>query len=79
MDCDVIMIGAGVSGLACAQVMASADKTARVLERSRGVGGRCATRRIDGQPVDHGPVFLHGESPEFLAALRATPGPWREG
>jgi renalase len=76
---DVLIIGAGVSGLACAKVLASAGRQVRVIERSRGVGGRCATRRVDGQPVDHGQVFLHGQSPEFLAALRETPGPWREG
>jgi renalase len=76
---DVIIIGAGVAGLACGQVAAAAGKKVRVLERSRGVGGRCATRRIDGQSVDHGLVFLHGQSPEFLAALREVPGPWREG
>lgn len=76
---DVLVIGAGVSGLVCAKVIASAGKRVRVLERSRGVGGRCATRRVDGQPVDHGQVFLHGDSADFLAALRETPGVWREG
>jgi renalase len=76
---DVLIIGAGVAGLACAQAAASAGRKVRVLERSRGVGGRCATRRIDGQPVDHGLVFLHGQSPEFLTALQDVPGPWRQG
>jgi renalase len=76
---DVLILGAGVAGLCCAQVAAAAGKKVRVIERSRGLGGRCATRRIDGQPVDHGLVFLHGQSPDFLAALRAVPGPWREG
>lgn len=75
---DVIIVGAGVAGLTCARVLASAGKKVRVVERSRGVGGRCATRRIDGQPVDHGPAFLHGKSPEFLAALREVPGHWRD-
>lgn len=79
MISDALILGAGGAGLCCAQVAAAAGKKVRVLERSRGVGGRCATRRIDGQPVDHGLVFLHGQSPDFLAALRAVPGPWREG
>jgi predicted NAD/FAD-dependent oxidoreductase len=76
---DIVIIGAGISGLACAKVLAAAGKTVRVIERSRGLGGRCATRRVEGQPVDHGLVFVHGESPEFLAALREAPGPWLEG
>jgi renalase len=79
MTSDVLIVGAGIAGLSCAKVLASAGKTVRVVERSRGVGGRCATRRIDGQPVDHGSVFLHGSSPEFLSALREVPGRWCDG
>ena len=76
---DVLIVGAGVAGLACAKVLVQAGKTVRLLERSRGVGGRCATRRIEGQPVDHGLVFLHGQSSDFLAALREVPGQWLNG
>ena len=79
MTSDVLIVGAGIAGLSCAKVLADAGKTVRLVERARGVGGRCATRRIDGQPVDHGLVFLHGQSPEFLAALRAVPGRWCDG
>jgi predicted NAD/FAD-dependent oxidoreductase len=79
MTSDVLIVGAGVAGLSCAKVLASAGKKVCVVERSRGVGGRCATRRIDGQPVDHGLAFLHGKSPELLAALREVPGRWRDG
>lgn len=43
--------------------------TVELLEKSRGVGGRCHTRRIEGQPVDMGVTFLHGEHPVFLDAL----------
>lgn len=50
-----------------------------VLERSRGVGGRCATRRVDGQPVDHGLVFLHGSDPALVEALRAVPATHLDG
>jgi predicted NAD/FAD-dependent oxidoreductase len=76
---DVLIIGAGVAGLACARVAAAAGRKVRVIERARGVGGRCATRRIEDQPVDHGLVFIHGRSPEFRAALSEVPGPWRDG
>lgn len=70
---DVIVIGSGVSGLSAARTLAAAGKKILVLERSRGVGGRCATRRVDGQPVDHGVAFLHGRDPAFLAELQAVP------
>jgi len=75
---DVIIVGAGVAGLSCAKVLSGAGKQVRLLERSRGVGGRCATRRVDGQPVDHGLVFVHGRDPEFLEVLRGVPGRWLE-
>ena len=70
---DVIVVGAGISGLALAREMRSRGLAPVVLERARGVGGRCATRRIDGQPVDHGVAFLHGRTPRFLEALDGVP------
>jgi renalase len=75
---DVLIVGAGVSGLSCAKVLVAAGKKVCLLERSRGVGGRCATRRVEGQSVDHGLVFFHGRDPDFLEALRDVPGHWLE-
>lgn len=76
---DVVVVGAGVAGLSCARALSEAGKQVRVLERARGVGGRCATRRVDGQPVDHGVAFLHGSTPAFVAALDAVPGARLDG
>jgi len=67
---EVVVVGGGVSGLACAQALRAAGRPVVVLERARGVGGRCATRRLGEQPLDHGVAFLHGRDPSFLAALR---------
>lgn len=66
---DVVVVGAGVAGLALARELRARGRVALVLERARGVGGRCATRRVEGQPVDHGVAFLHGRDPRFLAEL----------
>lgn len=66
---DLVVVGAGIAGLSCARAAASAGLRTVVLERSAGVGGRCATRRVEGQPVDHGLSFLHGSVAEFLEAL----------
>jgi len=66
----VLVIGAGVAGLACARALADAGRWPVVLEKSRGVGGRCATRRLLGQPVDHGVSFLHATTPAFAGVLR---------
>ncbi|HVP67064.1 MAG TPA: FAD-dependent oxidoreductase [Anaeromyxobacteraceae bacterium] len=69
----VLVIGAGVAGLSCARELVSAGRRVAVLDRARGVGGRCATRRVAEQAVDLGPAFLHGSAPAFLEALLAVP------
>jgi len=69
---DTLIVGAGVAGLGCAAALHGTGGAAEVLERSPGLGGRCATRRVDGQPVDHGLSFLHGSDPDFVAALQGV-------
>lgn len=51
---DVAIIGAGLAGLTCAQQLNQAGYRVVVLEKSRGVGGRIATRRIQETLADHG-------------------------
>jgi predicted NAD/FAD-dependent oxidoreductase len=72
---DIAVVGAGVAGLSCAGLLRESGRAAVLLDKARGVGGRCATRRVDGQPVDHGVVFLHGTDAEFLAALDPEDAP----
>jgi hypothetical protein len=69
----VVIVGAGVAGLAGARELGRRGVPAVVLERARGVGGRCATRWIEGQPVDFGLPFLHAASREFALELNALP------
>jgi renalase len=78
---DVLIVGAGIAGLALGNGLRRRGFSPLIVERAPGVGGRCATRRVEGWPVDHGTPFLHGRDPEFLAALDgvsdATPvGGW---
>jgi len=68
----VVIVGAGISGLSLGQALRERGATSLLLERSRGVGGRCATRRVGGWPVDHGLPFLHGRDASFLEALDAV-------
>ena len=51
---ETIVIGAGISGLLCAQGLNDSGVEVTVLEKSRGVGGRMATRRFAGGRADHG-------------------------
>jgi hypothetical protein len=71
----VVVVGAGVAGLSCARELVAAGREVLVLDRARGVGGRCATHRLEGMPFDVGVSFLHGRDPAFLSAVReSTPG-----
>lgn len=74
MQRDVIVIGGGIAGLQCARELHRAGRRVVVLERARGVGGRCATRRFEGQPIDFGPLFLHGHAKPFLQAVMDVEG-----
>ena len=65
---DVVIVGAGMAGLVCAQRLQQAGYHVAVLEKSRGLGGRMATRRLEGVPIDHGARFLQPQG-EMLTAL----------
>ncbi|HET7224659.1 MAG TPA: FAD-dependent oxidoreductase, partial [Candidatus Eisenbacteria bacterium] len=71
---DVIVVGAGLAGLSAARELAGLGLAVRVVEREQTPGGRCATRLLDGQPMDPGCAFLHGRTPDFIAVLEAVPG-----
>lgn len=55
---DVAVIGAGMAGLSCAQRLRQAGYSVAVVEKSRGAGGRVATRRVHGTRADHGVRYL---------------------
>ena len=65
---DVAVVGAGLAGLVCARRLQQAGLAVTVLEKSRGLGGRMATRRIDGSPLDHGARYVQPQS-KLLQAL----------
>lgn len=55
----IVIIGAGLAGLACARVLARAGIPFTLLESSNGVGGRVRTDVVDGFRLDRGfQVFL---------------------
>jgi len=68
---DTLIIGAGLAGLTAARDLRSAGREVIVLEKSRGLGGRAATRRWGTWPVDHGAQFFTARSEEFRAQVAA--------
>jgi len=54
----VAVIGAGLSGLTAARPLADHGHRVQVFEKSRGAGGRMATRRNDPYRFDHGAQYF---------------------
>lgn len=57
----IAVIGAGLAGLVVAERLRRAGCAVTVFEKSRGLGGRLATRRSDFGQFDHGAPVLHCE------------------
>lgn len=76
----VAVIGAGAAGLAAAQALRAGGAAPVVFEKSRGLGGRLATRRPFGRDsavgVDHGAPYAEAEDPEIRADLANLGAPF---
>lgn len=66
---DVIIIGAGLAGLACAKLLRARDVTCVLLEASDGVGGRVRTDVSQGFSLDRGFQVLLTAYPEAQVLL----------
>ena len=67
-----LVVGAGISGLACAASLHAAGIDVAVAERGRAVGGRMASRRLrdtgsacDGRTVDIGASYFTASTPMY--------------
>lgn len=66
----VVVIGAGLAGVACARELAQAGIPVQLRERGRVAGGRMASRRFAGRPVDLGAAYLTVSDPCFAGVMR---------
>ncbi len=65
----IAIIGAGLAGLVVARGL-SGSHDVSVFEKSRGVGGRMATRRVDPYEFDHGAQFFTARTNAFREYLQ---------
>ena len=70
---EVVVVGAGIAGIACAVELAAAGVPVRVVERARTLGGRMASADLEGRPVDYGAAYFTVRDPEFAAVVEG----WR--
>lgn len=68
----VAIIGAGMAGLSCARQLTEKGLKPVVFEKSRGLGGRIATRRVDDfLSFDHGAQYVTARSDAFQSLIQS--------
>jgi len=74
----IVVIGAGISGLACAGQLVAAGHAVRLFDKGRGPGGRMSTRRVALPDAtlafDHGAQYFTAREPDFCAEVAAWAG-----
>jgi len=80
---DVVIVGAGLAGIACARALRAEEVGVRVLDRGYVPGGRMASKRLWGRPVDLGASYFTVDDPGFAAvvddwAARDLARPWTD-
>lgn len=75
---DFAIIGAGMAGLACANILSAAGHSVALFDKGRGAGGRMSTRRLNtplGEvAIDHGAQYFTARDPAFRHLVAG----WRE-
>ena len=79
----VVVVGAGVAGVACARALADRGVPVELRERSYVPGGRMASRTLRGRKVDLGASYLTSRDPDFQQVVdgwvdRGLAHPWTD-
>ena len=79
----VLVVGGGISGVSCAQVLARAGVDVVLLDRGRRLGGRMAVRTVDERAVDIGASYFTVADDAFAAVVagwadRGLARPWTD-
>lgn len=79
----VAVVGAGLSGAACAQALRERGMAVEIFERGRGPGGRMASPTVQGRRVDLGAAYFTVKDEGFSAVVdgwvgRGLARPWTD-
>ncbi len=83
MSAPVVVVGAGIAGVACARALRDGGVDVVVLDRGWRIGGRMARRTVDGRAVDVGASYLTARGAAFRAVVedwhaRGLARPWTD-
>lgn len=79
----VVVVGAGIAGVACARELVAAGVPVRLVDRGRRLGGRMGSKRLGGRATDLGASYLTASGDDFAAVLddwhrRGLAHPWTD-
>lgn len=79
----VAIVGAGLSGTACARALRERGVEVELIDRGRAPGGRLASPLVHDRRVDIGAAYFTAKEPEFVAAVQqwithSTVRPWTD-
>lgn len=67
----IAIVGAGISGVCAANLLAQEGFKVDVFEKSRGLGGRLTTKRLDWAHIDIGAQYFTARDPRFIKQVEA--------
>ncbi len=65
----VVVVGGGISGVACARALKAGGVDVTLIDRGRRLGGRMAVRTVDGHAVDTGASYFTVSDDRFAAVV----------
>ncbi len=65
----IAIIGAGIAGLSAAKTLAEFGHSVAIFEKSRGLGGRLATKRVGDFAFDHGAQYFTVQKDSFKSII----------
>ena len=74
MNDTIAVVGGGISGLLLARTLRQRGAKVVVLEKSRGLGGRLATKRVGEAVFDQGAQYFTAKTDRFAALVEV----WRD-